>query len=89
MSQHQRSSLPDDRYRRVSRYVFFGFIAVAGYFVLVEHRAHLAPYLPFLLLAACPLMHLFHHGGHKHGGGDDSDSQPRPPSSTPGGGHQH
>lgn len=89
MPQHQGSSQPDDRYRRVSRYVFFGFVAVAGYFLLAEHRAHVVPYLPFLLIAACPLMHLFHHGGHKHGGRDDSDSEPRPPSSTTGGAHRH
>jgi hypothetical protein len=24
--------------------------------------------LPWLLLAACPLMHAFMHGGHGHGG---------------------
>ncbi|WP_439013825.1 DUF2933 domain-containing protein [Ralstonia holmesii] len=24
-------------------------------------------FLPFLLLASCPLMHLFMHGGHGHG----------------------
>ena len=89
MLQDQRSSLPDDRYRRVSRYVFFGFAAVAGYFLVAEHRAHLAPYLPFLLLAACPLMHLFHHRGHRHGGSDDSGSKPRPRSSMTGGAHRH
>jgi hypothetical protein len=26
---------------------------------------------PYLLLLACPLMHLFHvHGGHRHGAGE-------------------
>ncbi len=41
--------------------VFLGFSAIAAYFLITEHRAHLAlavPYLPWLLLAACPLMHL-------------------------------
>jgi hypothetical protein len=29
--------------------------------------------LPYLLLLACPLMHLFHgHGHHRHGGADKS-----------------
>jgi hypothetical protein len=87
MPQHQRSSLPDGRYRRLSRYVFFGFVAVAGFFLLAEHRAHVVPFLPFLLLAACPLMHLFHHRGHKRGS-DGSDSE-SPPSSTAGGAHRH
>lgn len=44
--------------------------AVAGYFLLTEHLAHVVGALPFLLLLACPLMHVFMHGGHgKHGGG--------------------
>ncbi len=47
--------------------------AVAAYFLLSEHRAHFIGALPFLLLLACPLMHVFMHGGHgghgDHGGG--------------------
>ncbi len=44
--------------------------AVAVYFLLTEHRAHFFGALPFLLLLACPLMHMFMHGGHGgHGGG--------------------
>lgn len=38
--------------------------AIAGYFLLTEHRAHLFAALPYLLLATCPLMHMFMHGGH-------------------------
>lgn len=53
--------------------------AVVAYFLLEEHRAHLASYLPFLLLAACPLMHFFIHGKHGHGGhGDHAQGSPRP-----------
>ena len=48
--------------------------AVAAYFLLSEHRAHFIGALPYLLLLACPLMHVFMHGGHGsghggHGGG--------------------
>jgi hypothetical protein len=61
--------------------VFLGFLAIAAYFLVTEHRAHLAlavPYLPWFLLLACPLMHLFMHGGHGgHGGSDDSNSERR------------
>ena len=65
--------------------VLLAFLAIAGYFLLTEHWAHVVPFLPFLLLAACPLMHLFMHGG--HGGSDDRgggppDSRQRTP-------HQH
>ena len=47
-----------------------GFIAIAAVLVILEHRAHVWQWLPFALLLACPLMHLFHgHGGHGgHGG---------------------
>lgn len=41
--------------------------SVAGYFLWAEHRAHLAGALPFVLLLACPLMHVFMHHGHGHG----------------------
>jgi hypothetical protein len=88
MQHEHRPSETNNRYRTVSRYVFFGFVAVAAYFLLVEHRAHLAPFLPLLLLAACPLMHLFHHHGHKHGD-DESRPESRPPSMPVGGAHQH
>jgi len=46
----------------------------------VEHRAHLAEglkFLPYLLLLACPLMHLFMHRGHgSHQGHDRSKARP-------------
>jgi hypothetical protein len=46
------------------------FGAIAAYFLLSEHRAHFFGALPFLLLLACPFMHMFMHGGHGgHGGG--------------------
>jgi len=50
---------------------FVGFLLIAGYFLWAEHAAHIMlaiPYLPFLLLLLCPLMHVFMHGGHGHGG---------------------
>lgn len=81
-----------NRLRSVSRFVFFGFVAIALYFVIAEHRAHVLPFLPFLLLAACPLLHFFHHRGHKHGGEEGSppgSTPPQPPSGSGGGAHQH
>ncbi|HEV2545970.1 MAG TPA: DUF2933 domain-containing protein [Stellaceae bacterium] len=44
--------------------VLCGFLVVAGFFLLTEHTAHVFGALPYLLLAACPLMHLFMHHGH-------------------------
>lgn len=52
------------------KWVLIGFLSVAAYFLWTEHRAHLMGILPYLLVLACPLMHLFHHHGHGgHPGG--------------------
>ena len=39
---------------------------IAGFYLLREHWGHVLGYWPYLLLLACPLMHLMH--GHGHGG---------------------
>ena len=45
------------------------FLAIAIFFLWEEHRAHILGALPYLLLLACPLLHLFMHRGHgRHGG---------------------
>ena len=50
------------------------FLAIAAFFLFTEHRAHLFGVLPYLLLLACPLLHLFMHRGHgSHGGGGDGN----------------
>ena len=53
--------------------VTLGFLGVAGFFLLTEHTAHVFGVLPWLLIAACPLMHLFMHHGHGHGVNSHSD----------------
>lgn len=72
----------EKRSRTISRYAFIGFVAVGAYFLIAEHRAHVIPYLPFVLLAACPLMHFFHHRGRYRL--TEKDSHRVPPHS-----HQH
>ncbi|MFZ5510034.1 MAG: DUF2933 domain-containing protein [Pseudomonadota bacterium] len=66
-----------DASRRRAKWAFIGFALIAAYFLITEHRAHLSgilAFLPFLLLAACPLLHLFHHGRHGgHGGGNKEE----------------
>ena len=49
-----------------SKWIFIAFAAVAAFFLWTEHRAHLLGALPYLILLACPLMHIFHHGHHHH-----------------------
>ena len=64
-------------------------LAVLGFLIYEGHGAHLLGYAPFLLILACPLMHIFMHGGHGgHGGhqhgGEEEDaprsSEPQQPS---------
>ena len=53
---------------------FIGFAAIALFFLWEEHRAHILGALPFVLLALCPLLHLFMHGGHGgHSAGKNHD----------------
>lgn len=58
----------DQEMRHISKgkWVFYGFLAIAGSLLLTEHRAHVLGILPYLFLLACPLMHLFMH--HDHSG---------------------
>jgi hypothetical protein len=41
-------------------------IAASVYLYLV-HKDHVLALLPYAILAACPLMHMFMHRGHSHG----------------------
>lgn len=95
--QQDQNSTPRNFWSR-SNIVLIAFLAIAGFYLIAEHRAHVWGYLPFLLLLACPLLHLFMHRGHgSHGGGGDGgsasarstdrrDEYPPPPAA---GGHQH
>lgn len=56
-------------WRSPSGIAFFVAVAVGGFFLWTEHRAHLIGLLPLLFLLACPVMHRFTHHGHGHGHG--------------------
>lgn len=58
------------------------FAAALVYLFFGEHRVHLLGYLPFLLLLACPLLHMTMHGGHGGHSDDASADEGAPP-------HQH
>jgi len=67
---HQdHAGLPQHPRRRWS----FGFtlavtVVLAGVaWLLTRHTEHVVRYLPFVILLACPLMHVFGHG-HGYGG---------------------
>jgi Protein of unknown function (DUF2933) len=56
--------------------VLLAFLAIAAFFLITEHTAHVLGVLPFLLVLLCPLLHLFLHG--RHGGGHASHGESRP-----------
>jgi hypothetical protein len=83
MHQHGSSNQPQsdrqqNRFSLPIKLVLYATIAIIAYFLITEHWAHLAGYLPFSLLFICIFMHLFMHGGHGgHGSGNGSNSQSR------------
>lgn len=68
---HERRSPSGFRWRSRTGLALLGFVAIAGFFLFTEHRAHALGALPFVLVALCPLLHLFGHGGHRHSGKED------------------
>lgn len=67
------------RWRSPAGIAFLVFLGIATFFLVTEHWAHLIPVLPWLLLLACPFIHLFMHGGHGghggHGSSQNKDSE--------------
>ena len=51
------------------------FLAAAAFFLWTEHRAHVLGILPYLILAACPVIHLLMH--RRHHGHDGGPSGPQ------------
>jgi hypothetical protein len=41
-------------------------LAALGIYLFATHTGHILAALPYLLLLACPLMHVFMHGSHGH-----------------------
>jgi len=89
---HEHRHEPDNgkKTKPSMKWVFVGFALIAAYFLITEHRAHLSGWLSsygiWLLLLACPVLHMFMHGGHgghgghaSHGndGGEASDKYPK------------
>ena len=76
--EHKHESDNDGAIRSKANIALIVFLVIAAFFLITEHRAHLSGWLSsygiWLLLLACPLMHLFMHGGHGHGGHGSSEA---------------
>ena len=46
-------------------WIFVTFVLMAIVLLWEEHRAHILGIIPYLILFACPLMHLLHRHGHR------------------------
>ena len=67
MEEFQRDDAPQEPRASLGgagRVALAVFAAAAVYFLWTEHRAHAIQYLPWVILALCPLMHVFMHRGH-------------------------
>ena len=88
-SMHHQDSPPQQGFWRSRAFlVFLGFAAMALVLLWEEHKAHILGALPYVFLLACPLMHIFMHGGHGgHGGHSNGSRGPndRNPSERDGG----
>ena len=72
---HQEQAREGMSMKSKASLVLVGFLAIAGALLFTEHRAHVLGLLIWLPLLACPLMHVFMHGGHGHGGHGQSNDQ--------------
>ena len=59
MENHTQNSSPFS-----IRWILIGLLVVAGVWLVTDHGQHLIPYLPFVFLLGCLVMHLFMHGSH-------------------------
>lgn len=70
-----RSDAPEKLCAKRSNLAWWVFAAIALFYLLTEHLAHLLGVLPYLLLLACPLMHRFMHHGHGHHTHDEGEKK--------------
>ena len=73
MDQPDNDSHAPSFWRRPAGMALATAAVIAGFYLLREHWGHVLGYWPYLLLLACPVMHLFHgHGHHGHHGPKDA-----------------
>lgn len=65
----ESGAIDHERRKKLVNWAICGVLVVAGALLIIDHWAHVMGVAPYLLLLACPLMHLFGHrghGGHHH-----------------------
>jgi hypothetical protein len=60
-----------------TNWILIGFLAIAAFFLITEHTAHVLGAVPYLILLLCPVLHFFMHRGHgghgHHYGGQEKE----------------
>lgn len=65
----------------MKRIIITIFAVGGGYYLWMQHRAHVFQFLPLAFFLLCPLMHIFGHGSHGKNHDNESGDQK--------GGHHH
>lgn len=76
-SSHEPSPVVSGRSRLWLATVALLALAAACYWYGIEHQSHFAQALFWILLLACPLMHVFGHRRHRHHHNKAGDRSPR------------
>lgn len=71
---HSVENSPSSFWRRKTGVVLIMLVAIGVFYVVREHFSHVSPYLLYLILLICPLMHFFGHGHGGHGRHVSSES---------------
>jgi Protein of unknown function (DUF2933) len=83
MSSQSSRTARGQRGRISSGLVFGAFALIALFFLVTEHRAHFFSWLPYLLVLACPLLHLLHGHGHHDSSRDHAGTSDEPTGAEP------
>lgn len=64
---HEQRSAPPSFWKSPFGVVCTVLAIAASLYLYVAHKDHVLALLPYVILAACPLMHMFMHRGQHHG----------------------
>lgn len=70
--EHAAGHSAGPNWSRINQWLLWIGLATAVAWLFFRHNEHIVQLLPFIILLACPLMHLFGHGGHGHHRGHGS-----------------
>jgi len=80
MNEHEHpSDGPRPFWKNKTGIVLIMLLAIGLFYLMREHFGHISANWPYLILLACPLMHVFGHNHGRHGQHSESPNEPRDP----------